>query len=1480
VRNIRQAGRNYGACRLRYPLCLWALLPLIVCGWTQAYSAAKPRAITVRSITGYSHDQWLARDGLPQNSVHAIVQSRDGYLWMGTEEGLVRFDGVTFTVFDRRNAPGLQHNDIRSLFEDADGTLWIGTFGGGLAHKVKGQFRSYGSAEGLSNEFVASICRDHDGNLWVATHFGLDELRNGRFLTFTEQQGLPGNAVSAVYEDRQGRLWAGTDAGLAYFKGGRFVASSGPLGKAAIRSIIGGRDGGLWVGTGRDLVRWDRNRPQVYSTGQGLPGTAVEALYEDRSGVLWIGTQASGVFRLQGSKLSRYTNRDGLASGTILSIFQDREGSVWIGSDGGGLNRLSPTPFTTLDTAAGLSNDFVRSVFQAADGSIWIGADHGLNRLKDGNLTVYTTRQGLSSNVILSVWQDRRGSVWAGTGGGGADRLIDGKVSVFTTKQGLVNNSVWSIYQDREGHLWLGTNGGLSLYQHGKFRNFTTADGLPDNMVYDIYEDRDGNVWVGTAAGLSRFRDGKFTNFGVGKKGSSPLVVASIYQDAQGTIWIGTDGRGLGRFRDGQFTFCSSRDGLIDDNVWSILEDHAGNFWMSSNKGIFRARKKDLNEFAARKIRTVPIVAYGLADGLKNSEFNGGAQPAAWKTRQGDFLFSSLGGVVRINPDHHQAFNPYPPPVDIEGVSIDGKSFDSWVRANASPGSGNLSFTYAGLSFLFPQRVRFRYRLEGFDRQWVDAGRRREAFYTNVPPGSYTFQVIACNNNGVWNRRGAAFTFTLRPHFYQTDWFYLLCGLGALLAIIGLHRLRVRQIKAHERALLRLVDERTLELKQEVLDRRQTEAALRESQGYFQAFMDNSPAVASLKDAEGRYVYVNKTMERLFGLSPDALPGKRTADWQDASAASVIEEHDSRVRSTGQVFQAIETLRTADGVLRHWLVSKFPVMDASGRHLIGGMGVDVTDREQAETLKRDHEARFRFLFANNPLPMWLYDAGTLHFLEVNDAAMKHYGYSHDEFSRMTIMDIRAPEDQQLLAAYLQAPRDAMQESGPWRHRLKNGQVIDVEIASHTLEIAGRPAALVVAQDVTERRRAAEELRKAKESAEAASRAKSEFLANMSHEIRTPMNGILGMTELVLESELTADQQQCLGMVKSSAGSLLAIINDILDFSKIEAGRLDLDPLEFDLRSCIEQTLQMFAFKAQEKGLDLRGDLGADVPDRVIGDPVRLRQVIVNLLGNAIKFTERGSVVLEARPKTQGASAEIHFVIRDTGIGIAPEHQRLIFEAFSQADSSTARNFGGTGLGLTISSRLVDLMGGNIWVESEPGRGSRFHFTARFGMPQAIRSAASPYLPASPPSQPALAEGGELSSSARAETGLKILLAEDNRVNQQLAWRLLTKHGYQVAVVASGHEALAALDKRPFDLILMDVQMPGMDGLQATAAIRERERANGEHIPIIAMTAHAMKGDRERCLEAGMDGYISKPVDAKQLLAQIQELLSALPTTPA
>jgi PAS domain S-box-containing protein len=534
--------------------------------------------------------------------------------------------------------------------------------------------------------------------------------------------------------------------------------------------------------------------------------------------------------------------------------------------------------------------------------------------------------------------------------------------------------------------------------------------------------------------------------------------------------------------------------------------------------------------------------------------------------------------------------------------------------------------------------------------------------------------------------------------------------------------------------------------------------------------------------------------------------------------------------------------------------------------------------ERSAEALRCSEERFRKLVENSTDALALLSETGL-ILYTGPSTERVLGLRPEELLGRSGLDLVHPEDsdatRQSLLESVRSPRVPIYHE--CRFLRKQGDWIWVEaFVTNLLNEPSVGAVVINFRDVSERRHAELELRRAMVAAEAANRAKSQFLANMSHEIRTPMNGVLGMTDLLLSTDLDTEQRDYASLVKSSASSLLSVIDDILDFSKIEAGKVEFQAIEFQLRASIELALQILTLRASEKKLELTCDIKPEVPEAVVGDPYRLRQIVINLVGNAIKFTEHGEVGLEvAVDRWSNDQAHLHFVVRDTGIGIPREKQKTIFEAFSQADGSTARKFGGTGLGLTICSRLVETMGGRIWVESAEGKGSEFHFTACL----AVAKGAGPLENANAISECQLGPLSARDSTVRDKI-LHILLADDNAVNLKLALRLLEKQGYCVTVATNGREVLAAHDREEFDLVLMDVQMPEMDGFEATTAIRAREICTGRHLPIIAMTAHAMQGDHERCLSAGMDDYISKPIDSKELFESIASKIGVAHTVVA
>ncbi len=769
---------------------------LLLLVWSGTVFALDPN----RELSQFGHEIWLTENGLPQNTVHAITQTKNGYVWIGTEGGLARFDGVSFAVFDKQNTSQLNSNYIRTLLEDRQGALWIGT-AEGLVRMQGGKFTAFTTHDGLPNDSIQSLYEDHQGNLWVATAAGLGLLKGNAVTTFSTKERLIGGSIQALFEDAEGALWIGTPYGLSRFKDGRFANFTvrDGLGSNSVRAIQQGKDGRLWFGTLSGLSLFSGGRFTTYRSRDGLPSDRIMALYADREGTLLVGT-ASGLGRFREDHFTSFDPEEGLSSTTILSLLEDLEGNLWIGTESGGVNLLKDTKFTTYSIRNGLSSDLVKAVYGNHSGDIWIGTDGGgLNLLNRGRLTNYTTRNGLSSNVVLALFGDDEGNLWAGTPNG-LNRFKDGRFIAQTSGAGLANEYVRCVFQDHNGYLWIGTRSGLTRMKDGILKTYTEADGLPNDLISALYEDSEGILWIGSLGGLTRFKDEEFTTYTT-TDGLSSDLISSLYGDSDETLWIGTNGGGLNRLKDGKFTAYTSRDGLVDDVIFGVLEDSGNNLWLSCSKGIFHAKKKEFDELARGAIASITTVAYGTADGMLTRECSGGGAPAAWKDDEGKLWFPTIKGVAMIDPAHIR-INEHPPPVVIEQLRIDEQPILFSENAELPPGKTRFDFYYTAPSFIAPEKIRFRYKLEGFDHDWIESGTRRIAYYTNLRPGNYRFQVIACNNDGVWNQTGASFGFYLKPYFYQTYWFYVLCLLGVALLAWQLYRVRVSRMEAQFGAVL------------------------------------------------------------------------------------------------------------------------------------------------------------------------------------------------------------------------------------------------------------------------------------------------------------------------------------------------------------------------------------------------------------------------------------------------------------------------------------------------------------------------------------------------------------------------------------------------------------------------------------------------------------------------------------------------------
>ncbi len=761
-----------------------------------------------RPIEHYALDVW--REGLPQYMVRTIVQTRDGYLWLGTMEGLVRFNGVSFDVFDQQNVAAMRVARIRRLFEDRRGTLWIATVGGGLLRYSGGEFRAFTTKDGLAGDNVIAIAESRDDAIWIGTGSGLSRFRDGRFTSFRAADGLPDAEINAIVEDSAGQLWIGTADGLFRREGDRFVnAAIDGDAHAPVGSLELARDGALWAGiASRGIVRIAPDRRSFEWIDAGAPAAYVFELLEDRSGTMWVATSHGGIAKIRGGRAEYLDKRFGMPSNSIRSLAEDREGSVWIGTDAG-LARLKDLKFVNLTERHGLSSAHIRVVTESRDGGLWVGTyGAGLNLLRGGQVLTFGLGENLRDLFIRTLHEDSNGDLWVGTDNG-LGRLHAGRLTMYSTKDGLASNKIEALHQLRDGTLLVSTSRGLQARIDGRFVPWLDGN-LKVSDLRAVLESRGGDIWCATYDGLVQVRARKIVRTWTTKDGLPSDTVFALLEDPGGDLWIGTH-EGLARLRNGAIDSITSAQGLRNNVVFQVLDDARGHLWLTSNRGLTRIDRSSIEDVLAGRAVQIRAMTFGKADGLGSDQCNGATQPAGVRTRDGRLVIPTVGGLTIVDPGNLH-LNRVPPTVVLREALVDGNRVAPGTLRPLPWSSRRYEFRYDGLSLHSPELVRFRHRVDGFDERWIDAGDRRVAHYNSLSPGRHVFRVAAINNDGVWSTGEATFAFEVLPPPWQRWWAFALY----LVAAAGLVALAVR---TRERAILQrtarleaMVEVRTREL--------------------------------------------------------------------------------------------------------------------------------------------------------------------------------------------------------------------------------------------------------------------------------------------------------------------------------------------------------------------------------------------------------------------------------------------------------------------------------------------------------------------------------------------------------------------------------------------------------------------------------------------------------------------------------------------
>ncbi|HLP62022.1 MAG TPA: two-component regulator propeller domain-containing protein, partial [Candidatus Deferrimicrobium sp.] len=1273
------------------------------------------------------------KQGLSQVTVNSIFQDSKGFMWFGTQDGLNKYDGYTFTVYknDPQNPDTLSQNYITAIIEDKKGFLWIGTRLSGFSrfNTAAGTYKHFvhypRNPNSLSNNSVNDICIDQEGLLWIATDDGLNRFnpKNGTFIRYYHEAKVPGSLgsdiVRCVYEDYEGTIWVGTHEGLDRFdpKTGRFThylnIPNDPtsLSDNEVTAIYRFGPGPLWVGThqgGLNRLNPGTRTFKRFMFTDGKPGGLshnwISKILGTGAGVLWIGTHGGGVNQFD-PRTETFINYRGdpdnpraLNDNDIRSIYEDRTGILWFGTFNGGVNKFDPRTSTFVyythnpHNSKSLGAKSITAICEDHTGVLWVGTANGLNQCdtQRERFKIYkndpAAPRSLSNNDVWALNEDKDGTLWVGTRNGlnRFDRKTETFYRYFHDPQDpttLSDNDILVIYKTDPSCLWIGTaKAGLNQFDRNKevFKHYKhdpqDPNTLSSNFVLAIYQDHWENLWVGTLEGLNKLnlKTGKIQRYFMerGKPGSlSYNTIVSIYEDSKGRLWIGTAGGGLNLYVAQQDAFRHYQRELGLLN--SVI-----NGILEDNKGyLWLSTNQGIFRFDPG---AETFSQFDIFDGLQGNEFNAGAY---FKSPGGRFYFGGVSGLTAFFP-HEVTRNPHAPPIEITSFQklnkqmFSGKPLSGVTELKLTYKDYVISFEFAALDFAAPEKNQYAYKMEGFDKQWMTTdSKKRFATYTNLDPGEYVFRVKGSNNHGVWNEKDAEVTITIMPPFWKTSWFRIFTVMIIVGLILLSYMIWVRKIQGQKKKLEELVYIRTrdLQLKKEELEK-------------INNIVKVINAEVTLAD------FLESLLRETFGFEAG-----------EQASALVFDEETKMYNCEASVGQGTE--RSED---LGWSPEE----------------LEIKYIQQAKEISND-------VFLSERI-----------------------GMNGKKCAALAIQ-VRIKEK---LAGYLifdnLRPRVVLDD--------KNIELLR-NLKDHIISAFTRDKLLMELKNANDR------VEKERLAAEKANRFKGDFLARMSHEIRTPMNSIIGFIEMLLDTDLNEEQRDYMRTINQSGESLLLLINDILDFSRVESGQLTLESIDFDPEVMAFDVCELMRPRIGSKPVDIFCRIEDKVPSNVKGDPARYRQVLINLLGNAVKFTHKGEIELRITVDSETRShVTLHATIKDTGIGIDKEIQENIFEVFQQGLRSISRKYGGSGLGLPICKQISKLLGGDVWVESEPDIGSTFHFTAI--LKKSGKKPADLIVP-------------------ETLAGKKVLVVDDNKNNLDILAHMLTAAGMEVVTLARGADVI-------------------------------------------------------------------------------------------